>query len=105
IFFAYIGFDSVSTHAEEAKRPNRDVPIGIVASLLICTVLYVLVVIVLTGMVKYNHIDTGAGVSTAFKSVGVQWAEVIIACSGVAGIKAPLLVVVRFPPPRLLALA
>ena len=78
IFFAYIGFDSVSTHAEEAKNPRRDVPIGIIASLLICTVLYVAVVAVLTGMVKYTEIDTGAGVSSAFKSVGLEWAEVII---------------------------
>ena len=105
IFFAYIGFDSVSTHAEEAKRPNRDVPIGIVASLLICTVLYVLVVIVLTGMVKYNHIDTGAGVSMAFKSVGVQWAEVIIACAGVAGITSVLLVMMLSAPRVFLAMA
>ena len=57
IFFAYIGFDSVSTHAEEAKNPQRDVPIGIVASLLVCTVLYVGVVAVLTGMVPYEQID------------------------------------------------
>ncbi|HEX9670302.1 MAG TPA: amino acid permease, partial [Thermoanaerobaculia bacterium] len=70
IFFAYIGFDSVSTHAEEARRPNRDVPIGIIASLLICTVLYIAVVAVLTGMVKYDRIDTGAGVSVAFSEVG-----------------------------------
>ncbi len=57
IFFAYIGFDSVSTHAEEAKNPQRDVPIGIIASLLICTVLYIAVVAVLTGMVPYDQID------------------------------------------------
>jgi APA family basic amino acid/polyamine antiporter len=92
IFFAYIGFDSVSTHAEEAKMPNRDVPIGIVASLIICTVLYVAVVVVLTGMVKYTQIDTGAGVSTAFKTVGLNWAEFIIAAAGVAGITSVLLV-------------
>lgn len=57
IFFAYIGFDSVSTHAEEAKVPQRDVPIGIIASLIICTVLYIGVVAVLTGMVKFDHLD------------------------------------------------
>jgi basic amino acid/polyamine antiporter, APA family len=92
IFFAYIGFDSVSTHAEEARDPKRDVPIGIVASLLICTVLYIGVVAVLTGMQKYDQIDTGAGVSMAFSSVGMQWAEVIIAIAGVAGITSVLLV-------------
>src|SRR6185503_12580079 len=67
IFFAYIGFDSVSTHAEEAKNPQRDVPIGIIASLLICTVLYVGVVAVLTGMVPYDQIDENAGVAKAFE--------------------------------------
>ncbi len=67
IFFAYIGFDSVSTHAEEAIKPQRDVPIGIMASLLICTVLYIAVVAVLTGMVPYTEIDPNAGVSEAFR--------------------------------------
>ena len=105
IFFAYIGFDSVSTHAEEAKRPNRDVPIAIVTSLLICTVLYVAVVVVLTGMVKYDQIDTGAGVSIAFKSVGLQWAEVIIATAGVAGITSVLLVMMLSAPRVFLAMA
>src|SRR5207249_12327501 len=54
IFFAYIGFDSVSTHAEEAKNPKRDVPIGIITSLILCTILYIAVAAVLTGMVPYN---------------------------------------------------
>ena len=105
IFFAYIGFDSVSTHAEEAKKPNRDVPIGIVASLIICTILYVLVVVVLTGMVKYTQIDTGAGVSTAFKTVGLNWAEFIIAAAGVAGITSVLLVMMLSAPRVFLAMA
>jgi len=61
IFFAYIGFDSVSTHAEEAKNPQRDVPIGIIASLIICTILYIAVVAVLTGMVPYSTIDKDGG--------------------------------------------
>src|SRR5438045_3663266 len=90
IFFAYIGFDSVSTHAEEARNPKRDVPIGIIASLVICTVLYVAVVAVLTGMVPYHQIDEGAGVSSAFKVRGLYWAEVIIAVAGVAGITSVL---------------
>jgi APA family basic amino acid/polyamine antiporter len=105
IFFAYIGFDSVSTHAEEAKRPNRDVPIAIVLSLIICTVLYVLVVFVLTGMVKYNQIDTGAGVSSAFESVGLNWAKFIIAAAGVAGITSVLLVMMLSAPRVFLAMA
>jgi APA family basic amino acid/polyamine antiporter len=105
IFFAYIGSDSVSTHAEEARRPNKDVPIGIVASLIICTVLYIAVVAVLTGMVKYDQIDTGAGVSDAFKKVGLAWAEVIIACAGVAGITSVLLVMMLSAPRVFLAMA
>jgi APA family basic amino acid/polyamine antiporter len=105
IFFAYIGFDSVSTHAEEARRPQRDVPIGIVASLVICTILYVAVVAVLTGMVPFQDIDEGAGVSSAFKSVGIGWAEFIIAAAGVAGITSVLLVMMLSGPRVFLAMA
>lgn len=105
IFFAYIGFDSVSTHAEEAKNPQRDVPIGIMASLVICTILYIGVVAVLTGMVKYDQIDTEAGVSVAFKQNGLPWAEVIIATAGVAGITSVLLVMMLSAPRVFLAMA
>jgi len=105
IFFAYIGFDSVSTHAEEAIKPQRDVPIGIIASLLICTVLYIAVVAVLTGMVKYSEIDVNAGVSDAFKQVGLPWAEFVIAAAGVAGITSVLLVMMLSAPRVFLAMA
>jgi basic amino acid/polyamine antiporter, APA family len=105
IFFAYIGFDSVSTHAEEAKNPTRDVPIGIVASLLICTVLYIAVVAVLTGMVKYDKLSVDAGVSDAFKQAGLPWAEFIIAAAGVAGITSVLLVLMLSAPRVFLAMA
>jgi basic amino acid/polyamine antiporter, APA family len=70
-FFAYLGFDSVSTHAEEARVPQRDVPRGIIASLIICTLLYMAVVAVLTGMVAYNHLDANAPVVGAFKQVDI----------------------------------
>jgi len=105
IFFAYIGFDSVSTHAEEARRPQRDVPIGIVASLVVCTVLYIAVVAVLTGMVPYTQISENAGVSEAFKTAGLPWAEVIIAAAGVAGITSVLLVMMLSAPRVFLAMA
>jgi APA family basic amino acid/polyamine antiporter len=105
IFFAYIGFDSVSTHAEEAKNPSRDVPIGIIASLLICTVLYIAVVAVLTGMVKYDRLSINAGVSDAFKQAGLPWSEFIIAAAGVAGITSVLLVLMLSAPRVLLAMA
>jgi APA family basic amino acid/polyamine antiporter len=105
IFFAYIGFDSVSTHAEEAINPTRDVPIGIIASLLICTVLYIAVVAVLTGMVPYDKLSVDAGVSDAFKQAGLPWAEIIIAAAGVAGITSVLLVLMLSGPRVFLAMA
>ena len=105
IFFAYIGFDSVSTHAEEAKNPRRDVPIGIIASLVICTVLYIAVVAVLTGMVPYDRLSVDAGVSDAFKQAGLPWAEFIIAAAGVAGITSVLLVLMLSAPRVFLAMA
>jgi APA family basic amino acid/polyamine antiporter len=104
-FFSYIGFDSVSTHAEEAKRPNRDVPIGIVTSLFVCTALYVLVVGVLTGMVPHNQIDVNAPVSRAFEQVGLDWARYLIAAGGVTGITSVLLVMMLSLPRVLLAMA
>ncbi len=105
IFFAYIGFDSVSTHAEEAIQPQRDVPIGIMASLLICTVLYIAVVAVLTGMVPYTEIDPNAGVSEAFRQRDLPWAGVIISTAGVAGITSVLLVMMLSAPRVFLAMA
>jgi APA family basic amino acid/polyamine antiporter len=105
IFFAYIGFDSVSTHTEEAKNPQRDVPIGIITSLLLCTVLYIAVVAVLTGMVKYNLLDVNAPVSDAFKQKGLGWAEGLVATAGVAGITSVLLVMMLSGPRVFLAMA
>ena len=83
IFFAYIGFDSVSTHSEEAKNPQRDVPIGIIASLVLCTVLYIAVAAVLTGMVPYDKINRDAPVSDAFAQVGLPWAQFLIALGAI----------------------
>jgi APA family basic amino acid/polyamine antiporter len=105
IFFAYIGFDSVSTHAEEAKNPQRDVPIGIIASLILCTLLYVGVVAVLTGMVSYDRINTDAGVAAAFSDRGLGWADFIISLAGVAGITSVLLVMMLSGPRVFLAMA
>lgn len=105
VFFAYIGFDSVSTHAEEAKNPQRDVPIGIIASLLICTVLYILVTIVLTGMVRYDLIDINAPVSNAFKQAGLPWAETIVSLGALTGITSVLLVLMLSQPRVMLAMA
>ncbi|MGN6544319.1 MAG: amino acid permease, partial [Aureliella sp.] len=75
IIFAYLGFDAVSTQAEEAKNPKRDLPIGIIGSLLICTALYIAVSAVLTGMVPYNKIDVNAPLAVAFQQVGFRSAR------------------------------
>jgi basic amino acid/polyamine antiporter, APA family len=105
IFFAYIGFDSVSTHAEEARRPHRDVPIGIVVSLVVCTVLYILVAAVLTGMVRYDKINIDAPVSDAFGQIGLPWMQFLVSLGALAGITSVLLVMMLSQPRVLLAIA
>src|SRR6267143_1156707 len=105
IFFAYIGFDSLSTHAEEARNPKRDVPIGIITSLVLCTVLYIAVAAVLTGMVPYNQINIDAPVSDAFRQVGLPWAQLLISIGAVAGITSVLLVMMLSQPRIFLAMA
>ncbi|MDE2038528.1 MAG: amino acid permease [Elusimicrobia bacterium] len=105
IFFAYIGFDSISTHAEEAVNPQKDVPIGIITSLLVCTALYIAVSAVLTGMVPYNHINIDAPVSDAFRQVGLPWAQSLIALGAIAGITSVLLVMMLSQPRIFLAMA
>jgi APA family basic amino acid/polyamine antiporter len=105
VFFAYIGFDSVSTHAEEAKNPSRDVPIGIMVSLVLCTVLYIAVSAVLTGMVPYDKINIDAPVSDAFRQVGLPWAELLVSVGAVAGITSVLLVMMLSQPRIFLAMA
>lgn len=105
IFFAYIGFDSVSTHAEEARNPKKDVPIGIITSLVLCTLLYIAVSAVLTGMVPYNEIDIDAPVSNAFAQAGLTWAQFFISLGAVAGITSVLLVMMLSQPRVLLAMA
>ena len=105
IFFAYIGFDAVSTLSEEAKNPNRDVPIGIVSSLLICTILYIAVAAVLTGMVPYNKIDIDAPVADAFRQAGLPWARFLISLGALTGITSVLLVMLLSQPRILLAMA
>ncbi|HUI66236.1 MAG TPA: amino acid permease [Bacteroidota bacterium] len=105
IFFAYIGFDSVSTHAEEARQPQRDVPIGIIASLIICTLLYIVVSAVLTGMVPYNKININAPVSDAFAQQGLPWAQRLIDVGAITGITSVLLVMMLSQPRVLLAMA
>jgi APA family basic amino acid/polyamine antiporter len=105
IFFAYIGFDSVSTQAEEARNPQRDVPIGIITSLALCTILYILVAAVLTGMVPYHDIDLDAPVALAFGARGLPVAVFLISLGAVVGITSVLLVLLLSQARILLAMA
>ena len=92
IFFAYIGFDAVSTTAQEAKNPQRDLPIGIIASLLACTFLYIAVAGVLTGMVRWQDINIEAPVARAFLDRGLSTASHIITLGALAGLTSVMLV-------------
>ena len=92
VFFAYIGFDAVSTTAEEARNPQRDLPIGIIASLLICTLLYIAVAAVLTGLIPYSKIDVHAPVAEALSAAGYRWGAAVVAVGAVAGITSVLVV-------------
>jgi basic amino acid/polyamine antiporter, APA family len=105
IFFSYIGFDSISTHAEEAKQPDRDVPFAILSSLAVCTVLYVAVAAVLTGMIPYSELDIHAPVVAAFSAKGLGVASLVIAIGAVAGITSVLLVMMLSQARVLLAMA
>jgi amino acid transporter len=100
VFFAFIGFDSISTHAEEAVRPQRDVPIGILSSLLVCTVLYIAVSAIITGMQPYPDIDTKAAIASAFRerseagggNILLKSSAVLISLGGLAGMTSVLLI-------------
>ncbi|MET0736240.1 MAG: amino acid permease [Microbacterium sp.] len=86
VFFAYIGFDVVATTAEETKNPQRDMPIGIIGSLVICTVLYCAVALVVTGMVSYEELDPAAALANAFAYHGQAWMATLISAGAVAGL-------------------
>jgi APA family basic amino acid/polyamine antiporter len=92
IFFSYIGFDAVSTTAQEAKNPQRDLPIGIIASLSICTLLYIGVAAVLTGMVPWREVNIEAPIARAFQDHNLGWASNIITIGALAGLTSVMLV-------------
>ena len=92
VFFAYIGFDAVSTTAQEARNPKRDVPIGIIASLVLCTILYIAVTAILTGMVYYKDINVDAPLADAFARYGMVKVSFFISVGAVAGLTSVLLV-------------
>ncbi|MFI5094982.1 MAG: amino acid permease [Candidatus Acidiferrum sp.] len=92
VFFAYIGFDAVSTAAQEAKNPQRDMPIGILGSLVICTILYLLVSGLLTAVVHYPRLNIGAPVSLGIRETGVKWGSYVVNAGALAGLSTVMLV-------------
>jgi APA family basic amino acid/polyamine antiporter len=92
VFFAYIGFDAISTTAEECKDPARDLPRGIMYSIIISTVLYVLLVLILTGIVRYDELRVGDPLAYVFSTIGLRWFSFVVALSAVVAITSVLLV-------------
>ena len=92
MFFAYIGFDAVSTAAQEAKNPSRDMPIGILSSLAICTVLYILVAIVLLGIVPYKQLDVADPLAVGIDATGIRWLSPVIKIAAIFGLFSTMLV-------------
>jgi len=92
IFFSYIGFDAVSTASEEAKNPQRDIPIGIIASLIICTVLYIAIALALTGLIPWNQLDVADPLAVALQYIHANWAAGLLSLGAVAAMTSVLLV-------------
>lgn len=92
VFFAYIGFDALATTAEECKNPRKDLPKSMVASLIICTILYILIALVLTGMVNYTELGVGDPLAFVFEKVNLPWMQGIVAVSAVIAMASVLLV-------------
>ena len=100
IFFAYIGFDAVSTAAQEAKKPQRDMPIGILGSLAICTVLYIVVALVLTGIVKYTELNVPDPIAVGINAAGpgLAWLRPVVKIGAIAGLSSVILVMLLGQP-------
>lgn len=92
VFFAYVGFDAVSTAVEEARNPQRDVPLGLIASLVFCTVIYIVVSGLLTGIVPYTDLNVSSPVSFALGEIGINWASALVATGVIAGLTTVMLV-------------
>lgn len=92
VFFAYSGFENIANMGEETRNPKRDMPKGLVGTLVICTILYLLVCLVVTGMVHYSNLDDGAPLSEAFNSVGLNWAAALISIAALAGLTSVILI-------------
>lgn len=94
VFFAYIGFDAVATAAEDVRNPKRDLPRGIIASLVISTVLYIAVAFILTGLQKYTQLGTPSPISSALLAVGIRWASGVVSVGALAGLTSVLIAVI-----------
>ena len=105
IFFSYIGFDAVTTMSEEAKDPKRDLPIGILASLVICTILYIAVSAVLTGIVPYTELNVPAPVALALRHTGVNWGAFLVSLGALAGLGSVVLVMMMGQPRVFMAMS
>ncbi len=92
VFFAYIGFDVVATTSEEARNPRRDLPIGILGSLAICTILYVLVSQIMTGIVPYNQLDPEAPMASVFRDIGLNWAAGLVSIGAICGLTSVIMI-------------
>jgi APA family basic amino acid/polyamine antiporter len=92
VFFAYIGFDAVSTAAQEARNPQKDMPFGILGSLVICTILYIIVAALLTGVMPYTRLNVPAPVADAAAEIGVRWGVILIDLGAIAGLASVMLV-------------
>lgn len=93
VFFAYLGFDAISNSAEEVKNPQKNMPVGIMASLLIATVLYIIITLMLTGVVKYSaYAGVAAPVAFALNEVGIRWGSALVSVGAVAGLSTGVLV-------------
>ena len=92
IFFAYIGFDAVSTAAQEAKNPKRDMPIGILGSLVLCTVLYIIVAIVLTGLVNYQNLNVPDSLAVGIDATNVRWGSILVKIGALGGLSSTMVV-------------
>ncbi|GHO43533.1 amino acid permease [Ktedonospora formicarum] len=92
VFFAYIGFDIVATTAEETKKPQRDMPIGILGSLAICTTLYIIVSLIMTGIVSYKQLNTAAPMATTFEIIKQSWAAGLVSVGAICGLTAVVMI-------------
>jgi basic amino acid/polyamine antiporter, APA family len=92
IFFAYIGFDAVSTAAQETKNPSRDMPIGILGSLIICTILYILVAMILTGLASYTQLNVADPIALGIDVTGVRWGSYLVKIGAIGGLSSTMIV-------------